>query len=293
MKRSPQNHHPILAIDIGGTKVRLATINSHHQITHSHDLATPPQLAQFTEQLPSVMQSLAPHGPAAIGVASPGAVDRQSGTVGPFSNIAWPRFALRHWLQSHYHCPVIIEHDATAGAVCEALIGSAHQYRYQLYVTISTGIGSALTLDGKPLPGPHNTEGGHMLFTEPGSNQRHASYEYIASGRAIVRRYGKIAAQIRSQRDWQHIARQLALGLHNLLVATDPQVVVLGGGVSVHYRKFISPLRDELRRLATTPAYPLPPIVTARHIETAPLLGAALLAEAAADQHKAAILKAP
>lgn len=273
----------LVAIDIGGTKVRVAVLDGRFRVHASETIPSPSRLEQFQPALIELINHLLDNQPPdAIGIAAPGAVDRHTGTIGPFSNVTWPKFAIRNWLTHHYHCPVVVEHDATSGGICEAHLGAGQGYRYQLYVTISTGIGTALILDGKPLPGPHNAEGGHMLIREPGKHTRAASFEYLASGRAIVREYGKIAADINSAKDWQRIAAQFAVGLHNFIVITDPEIVILGGGVSVHYKKFIKPLTAELKKLSTVPGYPLPPIHQAKYVETAPLLGAAFLASGAA-----------
>lgn len=272
----------LIAIDIGGTKIRIARLSHHYELLNSTTIATPHSLAEAKAAILEAIDVMAAGNHVqAIGVAAPAAIDRLKGSIGPFSNLAWPRFAIRNWLTRQYHCPVIIEHDATAAAICEANIGAGQKYRYQLFVTISTGIGSALTLDGKPLPGPHNTEGGHIMLEDHPHSLRVGSFEYLASGRAIVREYGKIAAEIHSASDWSEISRNFARGLHNLIMTTDPQVIVLGGGVSVHYKRFIKPLTHHLKTFNSPPSYPPPPILQAKYVETAPLLGVGLLASGA------------
>ncbi len=273
----------LIAIDIGGTKIRVARLSHHYKLLDSVTIPTPHKLdVAKPAMLEAIKAMAAGHTIDAIGIASPGSVDRLHGAIGPFPNHPWPRLNIRSWLTSQFHCPIIIEHDATAAAICEANLGAGKKYRYQLFVTISTGIGSALTLDGKPLPGPHNTEGGNIFLEDHPHNLRAGSFEYLASGRAIVRQYGKIAAEIHAARDWAKISRQMARGLHDLIVATDPQVIVLGGGVSVHYKHFIKPLTTHLNAMiAAAPNYPIPPILQAKYVETAPLLGVGLLASGA------------
>lgn len=272
----------LIVIDIGGTKIRVARLSHHYKLLDSTTIATPRNLTEAQAQLLKTIHNLAgTEKIAAIGIAAPGSVDRLHGVIGPFSNIPWPRLAVRGWLTRQFHCPIIIEHDGTAAAICEANLGAAKNYRYQLFVTISTGIGSALTLDGKPLPGPNNPEAGHVFIEDHPHDLRSGSFEYLASGRAVVREYGKIAAEIHNTRDWSKIARQMARGLHNLIVATDPQVVVIGGGVGVHYKRFIKPLTRHLKTMNSAPNYPLPPILQAKFVETAPLLGVGLLASGA------------
>jgi glucokinase len=269
-----------IAIDIGGTKVRIGRINEHGKIAKFVDFATPASEAQMLDVTSKTVQSLSlPHGPAAIGIAGPAFIDREKGTIGPCTHIpTWKKLPIVEILHKEFDCPVAIENDATMGGVCEALVGNGRPYRYILYVTVSTGIGSTLILDGMPLPGPYNPQGGQMILVDHAKKPLYGSYEYLASGKAILREYGKIAADIRSAKAWHVIARPLAQGLYNLIVATNPQVVILGGGVSKHYKKFIKPLKLHLKDFSYPPKFPIPPIIQAKHVETAPLIGAGLMA---------------
>lgn len=272
----------VIAIDIGGTKVRIGCINGYGKISQFIDFPTPASETAMIKQTISTIQTLTgPAEPLAIGIAAPAKVDRKHGTIGPCTHIpTWKKLPIVAKLHQEFNTPIILENDATLGGVCEAMIGSGQKYRYILYVTISTGIGSALILDGKPLPGPYNPQGGQMILVDHVRNPLYGSFEYLASGKAIVREYGKIAADIRSKKAWHEITRPLAQGLHNLIVATNPEIVVLGGGVSKHHKKFLPPLTKHLAELAYSPKFPLPPIKPAKHIETAPLIGAGLLAHA-------------
>lgn len=277
MERFAKN---VVAIDIGGTKVRIGLVNGHGKISKFIDFATPAAELQMLELSSTTIHQLVdPAEPVAIGIAAPANVDRAHGTVGPCTHIpTWKRLPIVAALNKEFGCPVALENDATLGGVCEALVGNGRNYRYILYVTISTGIGSALILDGKPLPGPYNPQAGQMMLVDHARKPYYGSFEYLASGKAIVREYGKIAADIRSQKTWHEITRPLAHGMHNLIVATNPEAVILGGGVSRHYKRFIKPLTKQLRDFSYPPTFPIPPIIQAKHVETAPLVGAGLLA---------------
>lgn len=270
----------VIAIDIGGTKVRIGCINGYGKISKFIDFPTPASEAAMLKHTTAAIHTLSdPASPLAIGIAAPARVDHQKGTIGPCTHIpTWKKLPITDHLYREFNSPIVLDNDATLGGVCEALVGSARNYRYVLYITISTGIGSALILDGKPLPGPYNPQGGQMILTRDTDRPLHNSFEYLASGRAIVRKYNKIAADIHSKKAWHDITRPLAQGLYNLIVATNPEIVVLGGGVSKHHKKFLHPLKVHLRELTYTPKFPIPPIKPAAHIETAPLIGAGLAA---------------
>lgn len=262
------NQPLLLGIDIGGTKIRLATAHPHspEKLLYTITIPTP---RRFEDAQPDLLQAAAilleGSTVAAIGVSSPGPVDRRRGTIGHPTHLHWTQAPIVAWLKRTWKCPVELWNDASAAAIGEAQFGSASKYRYALYVSVSTGIGTALTLDGWPLPGPHNQEGGRMILDSG------LTFEQLSSGTSIVKTYGHIAAKITNVHHWRAISQRLAVGLHNLIVATDPEVIVMGGGVSLHHKKFFPALTKSLNQLK--PMYALPPIVPARSIEHAPLIG--------------------
>ncbi len=279
----------VISVDIGGTKIRVGRVSPHFAIRRFIDIPTPKSERAALEAITQTILELAGNdgNPPAIGVAAPARVDRSRGEVGPCTHIPWERkLRVKANLEKRFNCPVVLEHDATAGGITEAHLGNGKNVRYLLYITISTGIGSSLILDGAPLPGPYNPQAGQMALI-PNPRPQFGSFEYLASGRAIVREYGKIAAQISSQRTWEQITRPIAQGIYNTIVTTNPEKVVLGGGVSVHFKRFKKPLMKHLTTLAEAyePSFPLPPITTAKYVETAPLLGAAILAHRATTRH--------
>lgn len=272
----------LIGIDIGGTKIRVASALQPQKLEASADIPTPHQFAVAQQLILEQITALASGRPvSSIGIASPAPVNMPAGTIGHPSHLSWKKAPMKSWLNQYFDCPVTLIHDAQAGGVCESRYGSGKDYRYVLYVSLSTGIGSALILDKVPLPGPHNPEGGRMILEAHTSHPELASFENRASGTAIVKKYGVRAAEITSRAKWDAIAYEIALGLNNLILATDPEIVVLGGGVSVHFKKFIRPLRAHLKRFSHL--YPLPPIKAADYIEHAPLIGSLSMANDALE----------
>lgn len=270
-----------IGIDIGGSKVRVASSLTGHRIDHSVRFATPTNQRRALPLMEHAIKNLVGQADIdAIGVASPGPIDKKTGKILAPINLAWKNLEIIKPLQKRFNCPVVLEHDATCGAIAEARMGSAKHKKVILYVTISTGLGTSLIVDGHPLPGPNHSEGGKILL-DPSYLHNHGlagTFENIVSGSAIKRRFGKIAAEIDNPHDWTLISHDLAQGLFNLIVSTAPDIVVLAGGVSVHYKKFARPLARELARLKPLYLYKLPKIVPAQYVETAPVLGAILLA---------------
>lgn len=260
----------LLAIDIGNTKTDILVASTPEKISQPSVFPTPHDKTKFLPALHAHLNSvIKPDQVEAVGVACRGPIDRTKGT--------WQGLPIEAELKKHFNCPVVFEHDANSGGIAEAQLGSGQSYNVVLYVTISTGIGSAIIINGQPLPTTNNSEGGRQVIQNtpfPGKQ-----LEQLVSGQAIVHRFGKIAAEIDDVKTWQLISQDLAIGIYNLITIVQPDVVVLAGGVCTHYEKFGKFLQADLEKLPNQ--YPLPPIKLARYVETAPAIGALILAQQA------------
>ena len=261
------------SIDIGGTKVRVASSHLGHTLERSVRFHTPADSHDFLTYIKLAFEKLAPNAPVdAIGIAAPGPLDQHKGTILNPTNLAWRNYQIVSELSKAFHCPVHLEHDATCGGIAEAKHGAGKGHKYVLYVTISTGIGHSFIVSGTPVAGRHNPQSSNMLII---AEEHLTTLEEWTSGKAIKKEFGKIAADIHDKPTWKVISRRLAIVLHNLISIYAPDIVVLGGGVSVHFDKFSTLLRRELTQLPH--AYPIPPIAQAENVELAPALGAMIL----------------
>jgi len=264
----------IITVDIGGTKTRLGYSRIGTHLEDSLQFATPKNqrivVATLKENIKLLIGSSEVD---AIGISSPGPIDKKRGVILSPRNLSWKNLRIVKPMQDYFDCPVLLEHDATAGGIAEARLGAAMGRRVVLYVSISTGLGSSIIVDGLPLPTPYNQEGGRQIV---GSNLLLDRFGLATAGKSIQQRYGKIAQDIHSPKIWKDIAHEFAVGIFNMITIIDPDCVVLSGGVSVHYRRFIKPLKKQLKELG--PIYPLPKIVKARYPQTAPSLGVLILA---------------
>jgi len=261
------------AVDIGGTKVRVASSHLGHSLEHSVKFATPADTDRLIPLLKLAINKLAPGAPIdAISMAAPGPLDTTKGIILNPTNIPWKNYPIVREVKRAFDCPVHIEHDATCGGIAEARLGAGKSYRHVLYITISTGIGHSFIVSGNPVAGIHNPQSSNMIVI---TNEHLTTLENWTSGKAIKHEFGKIAADIHDKATWRVISRRLAILVHNLSGIYAPDVIVLGGGVSVHFDKFISYLRQDLAQLPH--AYAVPPIKQAENVEFAPALGAMLL----------------
>lgn len=256
-----------LGIDIGGTKTLVASLDNHGVIKESLKFATPQNYHDFLKELSLTVASLSTNTFIAAGVAVPGRLNREKGQVHALGNLPWIDIPIQRDLKKLLGIPVVIENDANLAGLSEAML--IKQYDCVLYVTISTGIGTGLITNQEIDPEMADSEGGHILLEHKGKLQ---TWESFASGKAIVRRFGKRASEIQDERTWKIITKDIALGLFDLIAFTQPDAVVLGGGVMTHFDKFDDLLLAELKRFET-PMTPIPPILRAQRPEEAVVYG--------------------
>jgi predicted NBD/HSP70 family sugar kinase len=263
-----------IGIDIGGSKILVVSGNDRFQILNSQKIETPDSAAQGIIEIIHLIENVsAGEKIKAIQIASPGPIDREHGLMLKTPNMDWGRVEIVKQLKNHFGVPVALEKDADAAALSEAKIGAAKGKRYVLYVTVSTGVGTGMVIDGKIYHGAKDTEGGHIYISAEGKNEE---LETAASGRALKRRFGKFGYQIKDPKVWDEYAKDLAIGLYDLITIFSPEIVVIGGGVGVHYQRFHDALIKHISELK--PYYPTPPIVPAKNMETAVAYGALILA---------------
>ncbi len=170
-------------------------------------------------------------------------------------------------------CPIYLENDAKLAGLAEAF-EVKDLYSRVLYVTVSTGIGLGLTVDGKIDYSVEDAGGNAIMLEHRGKIMK---WEEFASGKAIVELIGKRASEITDDGDWYLVARNIAIGLINVIVAVSPGCVVMGGGVGTHLDKFHQRLHDELELYRSETIEKLPQIVKAKHPEEAVVYGGYLL----------------
>lgn len=257
-----------LGIDVGGTKTLVASLTNEGVITETFKFPTPKTYAHFVLELRHGLANLKTQDFKAVGIAIPGRVDRKHGTGIGFGNLPWKNVAVETTIQRIVHAPVIVENDANAAALSEAMLLN-HKHNVVLYVTIGTGIGTGLITNGQIDPEHKDMEGGLMLLEHKGKLME---WEEFASGHAIYKQFGKKASEITSDHDWKIISRNLAFGMINLIAITQPDVIVLGGGIGTSYPKYKKHLQEILKKYET-PLTPIPPIVEAQRPEEAVVYG--------------------
>ncbi len=217
----------------------------------------------------------------AIGVGVPGPVVIEKGTViAPPIMPGWSNFPIREYLRDLWDTPVILNNDAELGALGEWAYGVGRRVRHLLYIKVGYGIGAGLLIDGKIYHGATGAAGeiGHITIDSDGplcSCGNRGCLETMASGRAIAKRgrdlvaagysmrlkknsfNGKITVQdvasaaqrgdIEAQEIVREAGKNLGIALANLVNLINPQMIVIGGGVTRVGDLFLEPVRQTIK----------------------------------------------
>jgi len=250
-----------LAIDVGGTKTLVATFTNSGKLHEQVRFETPKDYAAFLNKLEEVVNNLSVQIFQVAVIAIPGKINRNEGIGIAFGNLSWKNIPVKRDLAKFVDCPILIENDANLAGLSEA-INVKDEFKKALYITISTGIGTGIINNGIIDPELADSEPGLMKVQY---NDRLQEWEEIASGSAIKKRYGKIAADINDKKIWQEICHRIAIGLNGLIAIVQPEVIIFGGGVGAHFKRYGKILEKELKKYSTplTPVHPLRPTVHA------------------------------
>lgn len=259
-----------LAIDVGATKTLLAVFSQDGKLLYEKKLPTNHEYDQFKKDLGQHLSpdELKTSEISAVACAIPGKVDRRQGVGITFGNLPWQNVPVVADLEKILPgVPVFVENDANLAALYEA---HAHKkYKKVLYITLSTGIGSGLIVDGKIDPAYADSEDGHMVLEHEGKLTK---WEDFASGHALVERFGQKAERLDNPFAWKAYAKDIARGLDVLLAVLQPDVVIIGGSVGAHLEKFLPQLEQELKKIVGNMVN-LPPIIKASKPEEAVVYG--------------------
>lgn len=258
-----------LGIDIGGTKTLLATLNEHGEIVESRKIPTLTDYRHFLLEVRHVLAHFEHKDwqAAALGIAVT-IFDREREIARRFGNLPWQDIHIQADFEKLLGCPVMVENDAKLASLSEAMM-LKDEFRRVLYVTISTGIGYGLTVNGQIDPNIGDGGGRTMLMQHRG---KLAPWESFASGRAIVERYGKRAEAIHDETTWRAIVRDLTYGFLELIAMTQPEVVVVGGSVGNYFERYGTYLTEGLVT-HETPMLQIPPLRKAARPEEAVIYG--------------------
>jgi glucokinase len=249
-----------LAIDIGGTKFSMAVFDQDRMLrreSRATDRAGGRDwmLAQIADITRSWQQDLKLD---RCGIGFGGPVDFTTQRVFKSTHVGgWSHYPLRDELARTLEIPTIMDNDANAGALGEANYGAGRGYPSIFYMTLSTGIGGGIYLDGKIWRGADSYAGelGHLTIRPDGPEclcGARGCFERMCSGLWLEKDYGRPAQEL--MQDAKFVRRyvvDLALGLKACIMIMNPARIVIGGGIGKAGEALFGPLQAELRRQIT------------------------------------------
>ncbi len=244
---------PIVGVDLGGTKVSAGRVeNGRLADTASAPINSRSSEQEVLEVLSETVARVFTADVAGIGVGVPSVVDIDRGIVYDVQNIpSWREVPLGSFLAGRFARPVYVNNDANCFAAGEKHFGKGRPYRHFAGVTLGTGIGAGLIIDGRLYSGV-NCGAGEFGMIPYGDS----ILEHYASGQYFERQHrvrGEDAQARARKGDPEAIAMFSRFGGHVgdavmiIMLAVDPQAVIFGGSVSLAFSLFEAPMRERLK----------------------------------------------
>jgi glucokinase len=319
MNSASKANLPVVAIDLGGSKIAAAIISREYQILarEYHATLASAGLASVINRIASAVKQITAATSTAlsqtcgISIAAAGAIDSKRGTVAQSPNLpGWRDVPLRGIIQERLGSRTWLINDANAAALGEHNLGAGRRVNNLIYLTVGTGIGGAIIIEGRLYTGACGSAGeiGHMTIDTNGPRCECGNVgclETLASGKAIAREAirrissgeksslteltdGKIAditarevAIAARQGDplagsiINNAAAYLGVGMVNLVNIFNPEMIIVGGGVASMGDLLLEPARQVVKERAFPVSAAAVRIVTTELGNDAGLLGAA------------------
>lgn len=309
-----------IGIDVGGTTIKAGAVDEQGNILYKHSCPTGvergygPMIRDMAElgfaaveKSGHTMDEVK-----AIGIGIPGIMNQRTGIVPFCTNLAWHDVPILDEMKKYTSLPVYVDNDATVAGLAESVAGISAGVKDSVFITLGTGVGGGVVIDGKVFSGAHGeaSEIGHMTIVDGGelcTCGNRGCWERYTSASALIREGRKLCARkpdcalmqavngdpeaINAKHvidlakagdpdcmalfdDYVHY---LCVGLRNLVNVYDPEVFVLGGGVS-HAGAFLrDAVRKKLPQYVFFKTMPFARVELAQLTNDAGIIGAAML----------------
>ena len=262
-----------IGVDVGGTKICTGIMDETGTLIQSLEVPTlaveGPEavIRRIKDTILAMFQHVSREYILGIGIGAPGPLNPHTGTIQDPPNLpGWDGIRLPEMIQNDVSLPVYLDNDANAAAVAEHRYGAGAGAKNMVYVTVSTGIGAGVVVDGRVRQGATGSFGeiGHTIIQPDGplcTCGNRGCLEALASGTAIQRKAREVfgcdmtakevaelaaTGEARAQSILDVTFRYLGIGLVNLVNLFDPEVMVIGGGLSQIGEPMFRALREAL-----------------------------------------------
>jgi glucokinase len=296
----------VIGVDVGGTKILAAVVARTGAIEARLERPTDTRSQDgLLSELDAAVEELRAEHPeiAAIGFGLPSRIDQRAGRAIASVNIPLQNFDIRDRMARRHGIPVAIDNDANAAAIGEWHAGAAKGARHVVMLTLGTGVGGGLILDGRPYRGATGggAELGHVVVEYEGplcACGGRGHLEAVAAGpaadRAARELYGPEAnahdlvrrakeGEAEAIRSLAEIGGRLGAGIASFLNIFEPELVVIGGGFAAAGELLLAPARKVVSREALQPIPETARVVLAELGPDAGVIGAAVIAFEALD----------
>lgn len=295
-----------IGVDIGGTKVAIAVINEQGKVIEESVIPTNVSITSekmmdtIIEEIQTVIKKSQVNelDIIGLGIGAPGPLDSRNGIIlCPPNLTGWIDVPIQAYFAKTFDWPIKLENDANAAALAEKWLGAARKNNHFAYMTISTGIGAGIVVEGKLLRGLKGNAGdiGHTVidpsFGECTCGQK-GCLEAVASGTAIAKHGSKIVGKNLSTKEVfalyhegheqivemiDHVLMILGMACVNLINTFDLEKIVIGGGVSKVGDLLFHTIQKYVQTYALNPIGRQAEIVPAKLNQNAGVIGAAAL----------------
>ncbi len=292
-----------LGIDWGGTYIKAGLVNSQGKILKKEVFSSQSfkRRKVLLDTIESLVNKLERRRIQAIGIGVPGIIASESGWIYYLPNISgWRNFPLKGVLEKRLRLPVFVDNDANTFALAEAHFGAAKNAKHAIFLTLGTGLGGAVLIDGKVLEGRTSaSELGHVpvsLEKRKCACGGNGCIETFVGSHRLLEKYNKLRGQKPEIKDvkqiyqkalqgekealivWREFSYALGVFLSGMVNVFNPERIVLGGGVAGAFKLFKPLLWKVIKTQSMWPQIKGLKIVKAK-LEYAGIIGAALLAK--------------
>lgn len=276
-----------IGVDLGGTNVRVARVTEQGQVLEqvkgpSHGQEGPQKvmgiIKEMIHEIPNWKDA------SGIGVGVPGPVDKQAGTMVLDTNLpGFKGYPMAKELADEFGMPAYLDNDANVAGLAEALVGAGKGLKTVFYVTISTGIGGVLVVDGKTVSGKHGF-GGEIANMIIDRDRKKINYlnagaiENEASGTAITRKgrealpdqdiphAGKVfelaaAGNEKAQKIVSDMEEDLGQMFATIACVCDPDMFIIGGGMTKSANMFLPGVIENYKKFSHTAVQDTPFVI--------------------------------
>ncbi|MGL5793807.1 MAG: ROK family protein [Waterburya sp.] len=285
----------VIGVDLGGTAIKIGRFLRDGTCEKSISLATPqpanprPVVEAIAQGIKLINQD---HNCQAIGLGVPGPTDTARRIAKKSINLpGWDDVPVADWLEAQTGLPTILENDGNCAAIGEAWLGAGRNFKDFILLTLGTGVGGAIFINGKLFTGRCGAAGELGLITLnpdgfPCRSGNQGSLEQYASIGSILRCTGKepaVMGELAKAGDlialefWQSYGKYLGAGIASLIYVLTPEAVIIGGGISASAEFFLPATLKEIEQRVVSPSRPGLQLLVAELGNNAGMLGAAKL----------------